>query len=382
MLNIGAVAGLELSQSFDWMGCGFRTCGKKLATIVRAGPGNSYAPAQFAAILGNWSIEEYRLKGAMGGSTRGTYRIETPDGDFVLRRSDSDERDWVNFQLRVLRHLRNAGFPYEIPNVLPTAAGAAHVFDGRDYWYLYGFIRGMSALEPSNRRRARDLGFLVGAFARALNDFDVDRVAKLYWLQLFQIDDVADRFIGARRRLADGGSTSNILEALGVHGDAVLRLHAATEATDIEAVGALPTTSVYYDWHSKNIITRWGATAGLIDYDSLGVAPRIVDFQNALSYVLIARASLAPELARAFAGAYQRIVPLGAAELALVYPVMVDRATWLLTNLLETLAIKRSRGLEERARRLIGLLVWLEDNREFMTSLIATPSRMQDGPSA
>ena len=183
----------------------------------------------------------------------------------------------------------------------------------------------------------------------------------------------------ARGRLADGGSTSNFLEALGLHGDAVLRLHAATEPADIAAVDALPTTPVYYDWHSKNIITRWGATAGLIDYDSLGVAPRIVDFQNALTYVLIARASLAPELARAFARAYRSVFPLGAAELTLVYPVLVDRATWLLTNLLKTLAINHSRGLEERARRLLDLLVWLEDNREFLTSLIAMPSRRQDG---
>ena len=378
-VSVSAVSTLEISQSFDWMGCGVRACGKKLASILQTAPNASYSPVEFAAVLDNWSIRTYRPMAAMGGSTRGTFLIETADGDFVLRRSDSDEREWVSFQLGVLRHLRKSRFPYDIPKVVPTATGAAHVFDGRDYWYLYDFIKGMSALEPRNRRRARDLGMLVGSFAHALDDFDVSRVAKLYWLQLFQFDDVADRFIGARCRLADAGSASDLLEALDEHGDAVLQLHAATESTDIASVGALPRTPVYYDWHSKNIITRWGATAGLIDYDSLGVAPRIVDFQNALSYVLIARSSLEPDLAHAFARAYRRVAPLAAEELALIHPVMVDRATWLLADLLESLAIKHSRGLAARARRLIGLLVWLKDNRELLTSLIAMPIRNDRG---
>jgi len=364
------------------MGCGVRACGKKLASILHAAPDASYTPAEFAAVLDNWSISTYRLKAAMGGSTRGTFLIETGNADFVLRRSDSDEREWVSFQLRVLRHLRKSRFPYDSPTVVHTTTGAPHVFDGHDYWYLYDFIEGMSALEPRNRRRARDLGTLVGSFAHALDDFDVSRVAKLYWLQLFQFDDVAGRFIGARCHLADAGLASDLLEALDVHGDAVLQLHAAIESTDIASVAALPRTPVYYDWHSKNIITRWGATVGLIDYDSLGVAPRIVDFQNALSYVLIARSSLEPDLAHAFARAYRSVVPLAETELLLIYPVMVDRATWLLADLLESLAIKHSRGLAERARRLIGLLVWLKDNRELLTSLIAMPIRSNRGPTA
>ena len=226
-----------------------------------------------------------------------------------------------------------------------TTTGAPHVFDGRDYWYLYDFIEGMSALEPSNRRRARDLGLWSGRLPVRSMISTSPVSSSSIGCSCFDFDDVADRFIDARRRLADVGLTSDLLEALDLHGDAVLQLHAATKATDIASVGVLPRTPVYYDWHSKNIITRWGATVGLIDYDSLGVAPRIVDFQNALSYVLIARSSLDPDLAHDFAGAYRRIVPLAAEELALIYPVMVDRATWLLADLLESLAIKHSRGL-------------------------------------
>lgn len=348
-------------RPYDWLKSGVRCYGKRLISLADRRRRPALSGDGFDRVLRDWGISDYRLKATLGGSTGGTFLIETAGGMRVLRRSDSDEGEWVAFQLAVLRHLRCKGFPFEVPQPLPTAAAADWHFDGRDYWYLYAFIKGLAALEPDHPERARALGTLVGHFTLALRDFAAAEVPVLYHLPLFQPDETSRRLADDLRWFAVGGED----------GLDLARLVPEATAEERAAVAALPLAAVYYDWHNKNIVTRWGVNAGLIDYDSLAVAPRIVDFQNALTYVMISRPVVDAGLVSAFARGYRAVHPLSAAEIALVHPVMVDRVGWLLAHVLAGLRTGRSRGLELRAERLLRLLRWLADNRDRLTALIA-----------
>ena len=112
-------------------------------------------------------------------------------------------------------------------------------------------------------------------------------------------------------------------------------------------------------------------TVGLIDNESLAVAPRLVDFQNALTYVLISQRQLLPERASAFIGAYNAVLPLTDSEARLVHPVMVDRALWLLTHLLHRLAVERSSALEQRMSRLVEVMMWLGRSGDWLADRCA-----------
>jgi Ser/Thr protein kinase RdoA (MazF antagonist) len=358
-------------KPYDWLRSGFRRCAGDIVSRMRTRSGRALLPDEGASLLAEWGIDACRLRAAPGGSSGGTFVIETVDGLRVLRRSDSDERDWVTFQLQVVAHLQAAGFPYDVPRIVPTRASAPWIFDGQDYWYLYDYIGGLPALPPDSRARAAALGTLVGQFAAAMRDFDVASIAPLYQLDLYRDDAVARGFADALRQLADGCVRSEAADRIRRHADAILRLHADTPSAVRAAITAQQPSAVYYDWNNKNIVTRYGVTVGLIDYDSLAVAPRLVDFQNALTYVLISQRQLLPERASAFIGAYNAVLPLTDSEAMLVHPVMVDRALWLLTHLLHRLAVERSSALEQRMSRLVEVMMWLGRSGDWLADRCA-----------
>ena len=151
----------------------------------------------------------------------------------------------------------------------------------------------------------------------------------------------------------------------------MLKAYNAISASDIAAVRKLARTTIYNDWHPWNIVNRFGKISGLIDFDGVVEAPRIVDFQNALTYAL-ASEEFRPrhELVSELVSGYCRVLPLSSSERGLVYPVMLDRIAWMIANLIEDVCGEsRAQGegvtlREGLAIRLILLFIWLRDHRD------------------
>jgi Ser/Thr protein kinase RdoA (MazF antagonist) len=139
---------------------------------------------------------------------------------------------------------------------------------------------------------------------------------------------------------------------------------------EIEDVRRLQRITVYNDWHPWNIIVnRSGTIHGLVDFDSVVEAPRIVDFQNALTYALIGK-EFRPDhdVVAGFAKGYCDVLPLSSLERSLVFPVMLDRITWLIASILDEIREKGTKGKEDLAIRLIELFSWVRKRREQLLS--------------
>ena len=103
-------------------------------------------------------------------------------------------------------------------------------------------------------------------------------------------------------------------------------------------------------------------------------APRIVGVQNALTYVLISKATFNYGLVSAFSEAYGSIFPLSSAEASLARVVMLDRI-WLVVGLLARIRRERSIRRERLAIRLINLVAWLADHGDRLTDDMMTHAK-------
>src|SRR5690606_15062778 len=116
---------------------------------------------------------------------------------------------------------------------------------------------------------------------------------------------------------------------------AILEAYRQIPASQIEQVAGLRTITVYNDWHRYNRITQSGAITGIIDFDSVVAVPSFVDFQNALAHIVIGRVHPARQSFKAFFEGYRGVVNLAAVEIALIYPVMLDRLIWLIADVVD-----------------------------------------------
>ena len=307
-----------------------------------------------APALLQWGIEDFKVVRNLGGSARASWLVDTGDGRLVARRIVGN-RDYLSYQLTALDHLGRTSLPLELPQPRKTAGGDFMHDDGDAAWIVYPFIEGAHPDRRAYPALARELGALVGAFDQAAMGLDLGPETGSYRLSLFRTEDALLR-PGRRVRPSDARDMFNAEDgAL----ERALAVHKRIVPVARGAVSALPLQTIYNDWHPNNVLERGGKIVGLIDFDSLVEAPRIVDVQNALAYVLMNCATPDIATAEAFLGGYESSAALSSRERGLLWPVMMDRLLWLVIDVMrEKESVGRSHR-EALAIRAIRLMDWI-----------------------
>lgn len=292
---------------------------------------------------------------------------------FVLRQVRGD-RAYLEYQLRVLQHFALVAFPYRVPHPLPTRDGAPLVATAESDWLLYRWIEGRPAPPPITTAWAADFGRLVGATDRALATFALHDRSGYFRLPLFQGGNAAV-VADATQWLTSSHPKRRLTHVLAA--DARRILDAAAVAADrAEAIADLATPTIYDDWHRRNLLAHHGRIVGLVDFDSLVEAPRIVDLANALIHLLAAVPIRRIARLAAFIGAYASVFALSTQEADLVTAAMFDRLVELLATTLTSVRTSAtfgpSAGLAAGLARLGG---WLVDRQRRVTAILATHAR-------
>jgi Ser/Thr protein kinase RdoA (MazF antagonist) len=301
-----------------------------------------------------WGIADFKVVRNLGGSARASWLVDTGDGHFVARRIVGN-RDYLSYQLTTLDHLGRTSLPLELPQPRKTARGALMHDDGEAAWILYRFIDGAHPDRRAYPARARELGALVGAFDQAVMGLNLGAKTGSYRLSLFRTEDA---FLRPGRRVRPSDARDLFKAGDGAL-ERALAVHERILPVARGAVSALPLQTIYNDWHPNNVLERGGNIVGLIDFDSLVEAPRVVDVQNALAYVLMNCATPDIALAEAFLGGYESSAALPSRERDLLWPVMMDRLLWLVFDVMRE---KEGRGRSHRealAIRAIRVLDWI-----------------------
>lgn len=314
--------------------------------------------AELRPLLARWGIERFTVVNTVRGASNTGVCVDTDDGRYLLRRLTTG-RAHVLHMIRLIGHLAATDFPYEVPVFLATTAGEHYFADGATHWGMYRFIEGTRAAPFATASRARNVGALVGNYHRAVATLDLQPVRGQFHLPLFESETVVRSLSEARSWFATQRDVPDIGTAVVAEAPTVVAMVRALSPAAIASVAALPTTTAYYDWHRFNMIDRAGKIVGLIDFDSIVEAPRIVDVQNALTYVLLGTRTPDLRLAGAFLEAYSRLVELSRLEASLIMPVFVDRVAWLVANIVDEVRRNGTSTRERVGRRLITLLSWL-----------------------
>jgi Ser/Thr protein kinase RdoA (MazF antagonist) len=338
-----------------------------LRSLLRSDDGTRTTDAHARTLLRNWGVEGSSRVEYLGGSTGGRWLVETARERYVLREV-LIAKPYLEYKLSVMEHLGASPFPYEVPTVVQTATSSQYLSDGHRHWVLCRFVDGTRGSRRSTRERARSLGVLVAHYDRAIETLDLGTSKGRFRLALFDVAHTTTALARARERMHGGGG--RVLRRLVVQEATAMAdaLHVAAAART--AVQRLPFITTYDDWHRYNVLERAGAITGLIDFDSIVEAPRIVDVQNALTYVLTSTATPQWQLLAAFLDGYESVAPLSRDEAPLVYPVMLDRVAWLTTNILDEICATGQSSRESIAVALIRLFVWMTSHERDWTALI------------
>jgi Ser/Thr protein kinase RdoA (MazF antagonist) len=329
-----------------------------------------------AKILRHWSIRSFRIVANLG-SAQDLWMIRSEDTIFVLKRARGPS-SYLEYQLAVMKQLRTSSFPYAVPTVLPTKSGADYVQDGSCCWASYSFVEGVPIPSLSDVEQSESLGVLVGHFHNVAGGVGRELGIAEY-PELFDHDEVTSVLLEAGQWMSSARIHPELGGLIARHAPRIRQILRDIPAELMEQAVSLPKYTIYDDWHRLNVIALDGRIAGLVDFDSLVEAPRIVDFQNALTYVLLDCTIPHLDLIRGFAAGYGRVARLSGHEVSLVYFVMLDRIAWHVADLLKSI---RAGGRGDRDRLAISFIqcfCWLSENHDlFLRGLSEGQRLMQD----
>jgi glycosyltransferase involved in cell wall biosynthesis len=327
-----------------------------------------------ARVLLKWGIAGYRVQGKLGGSSESSWLVGSPGQMHVLRKVTASDREYLEYQVMVVRHLASSDFPYEVPTIVnPGGSSSYFVANGGSNWLLYRFIEGGRHHQPSDFSQATDLGIFVAHYDRVIETFDSGAWPGRHTSKLFDIPGTIGRLYAGAQWISARQDLPNLRHALLDNIDAIVSACNVISGSEIEEAHRLQKVTIYNDWHPWNIVSRFGRIHGLVDFDSVVEAPRIVDFQNALTYALIGE-EFRPDhdVVTGFVNGYCDVLPLSSLERSLVFPVMLDRIAWLITRILDEIREEGTKSKEGLAIRLIELFSWLREHRErFLSDLTA-----------
>jgi homoserine kinase type II len=299
--------------------------------------------------LGGWAAVE-----RVPGGKNEHLLLETGDGVHYLRRSyRSKQRDELAAQLRLMRLLRDRGFP--APDVVPALSGADHVeLDGR-LWIVTRAIAG-ERFDDRSPVHLQALGSVLARYHRLVADLPAV---------------VAEPPLLAELRARAAGSDL----------DSGLRARAADVADRLTALlPDLPRVVVHGGARRGSLVFDGERVVGVLDFDSAHADVRVLDLAVAVHdvgkvYTGVGaddhKVALDLDRVAAVLTAYRAEVRLGAAEVKA------------LPLLLEAKRLKRALGRISRARAgeplsandhaKIALednrLHWLDEHREELTAV-------------
>ena len=302
---------------------------------------------QLGSLLNAWG-DDLKIVRSLGGQARGTWLVRGTRQRFVLRTVGGE------YEIMVLKHLARRAWPYGAPLMLPAADGTMSKEAAGRLWTLYPFIDGVSAPARKTPAQAAELGHLVGSLDQLLAEVELPGAE--FQLQLFTSPDPG---------LCTSPSLSEGERAIVRSAQAWLETKRDSAAA---ALAEMPTQTVHNDLHDNNLLFEGERLVGLIDFDSLATAPRVVDLQNALLFLLAEPANREEEIVTPLAQAYRKELPVTESELQIVPVLLVDR---LLSTISQILA-ERPLKLHRRAAvsRYSETLSWLLPRSSWLTSVL------------
>lgn len=250
------------------------------------------------------------------------HRLTTDHGSYVLKLSNPAEPpEMTDFQTKALQHVAIRSPSLCIPRVVPALDGRTVIPTLKGALRLVTWLDGTPMRTSAHSHGLRSaIGRALALLARSLQDFDHPAADHLLMWDIRHLPRLA-----------------SLVPAIGdPQTRDTARLFIQRFATDIRpALDAVPWQIVHADFNPHNLLVSLqddSALSGILDFGDMVRTPRICDVAVAASYQVDTADPLA-SIAALLRG-YTAIVPLTAAELALLHDLVIARlyTTLLIAN--------------------------------------------------
>lgn len=231
----------------------------------------SFDTAELATVLSRYdigviqSIHRFRR----GAESSPKVLIRSARGDFILKRRAPERVDTarVAFSHRVQTHLADRRFP--LPRLIRSRPDGHTLIALDDRLYeMFEYIHGEKYDQSGQMTDAA--GRALATLHLALADFSPGDDAPT---ATYHDAEGVRANLEALKGQLDAADHGVIEELRGLYADAASRV-------EERGLAQWPTQVIHGDWHAGNMLFRNGAVVGVIDYDTVRVAPRIIDVAN------------------------------------------------------------------------------------------------------
>lgn len=242
---------------------------------LRSGAGGenaSFEGAELAVVLSRYdigviqSIHRFRR----GSESSPKVLVRAARGDFVLKRRAPErvDADRVRFSHRVQMHLSDRRFP--LPRLVRARPDGATLINLDDRLYeMFEYIQGEKYDQSLAMTGAagETLARLHLALADLSPNEDTPPCATYHNAEGVRAN------LGALEQQLDASEHAVIESLRSAYEDAALR-------AEERGLAQWPVQVIHGDWHAGNLIFRNASVVGVVDYDTVRIAPRVIDVAN------------------------------------------------------------------------------------------------------
>lgn len=220
------------------------------------------------------------------GISNSNYRVETAEGDYILKISNDKGMKELDEEQRILLFLKSAHFPYSLTPVL-TQKGQ-WIYEVPPYFgVVYPFVKGETP--PLNAQSCSDIGRAMGQLHRC----SLDSLVPAHLRSYAQIGDDAQKII----------DYVHSKQALGSYREAFARVFPDGLAEWNEA--SLPQGIIHGDLYYDNTLFNQHKLAAILDFEQAGVGPLLLDIGISISGTCLNNQAIDRELMKAFMAGYE-----------------------------------------------------------------------------
>lgn len=282
-------------------------------------------------ILANsWNLSDFRKIIIMNGESTLNYLVETKEAKYVFRNAGK-YRNYVNFQVDLLNHLRSNHFPYETPVIIKTNENIPFVQIAGNIYLLYRYIEGVT-LKPSDYSvYAFEIGRCIGSFHLITQEM-IGYDPKVRNKDIFNFHYIEDSISNSLLRIKNQNKKDAVDNLfIKTFSDGIKPYFDQIDSLAVGYYQRADSIPCHGDLNGGNFVIRNQKLVGVIDFGGVIIAPKVFDVQNCLQNVACSNGKFDSDIAEKIVRGYCKEINLSQSELAAIPSILI-------ADLLRTLA--------------------------------------------
>lgn len=210
------------------------------------------------------------LKPIAGGWVNYNYELKTDKGKFVVRllgtKIEKDIKNRLFIEFKLLSHLHKIKFPYEIPYPLKNREGNYLINIKKTLLWVYPYIEG----SPIKNYDNATIKSVVGALATYHKYVEKVKITNIR--KVDSLKETSKKYKEMRKQKSDNPANKLMLENFELFEESLNKVEKIKFNTK--------QVPIHYDFHKENLLFDGKRVVGILDFERLLYAPRILDIAH------------------------------------------------------------------------------------------------------